>query len=110
MNLQVGDTQVEKLDSIAASLGRVEQTVAELSAWVKSERERVNRIDAFVATLTIRHEDDIRNVYRALEPLATRADLDALEKDLITRQRWIIGLAVPTLVSVGVVLLTLITT
>ena len=77
-----GNMTADKLDQIAESIHRVEATVAELSAWVRSERERVNRLDAAVLALTTRHEDDIRQVYRSLEPLATRTDLAELEKDL----------------------------
>lgn len=89
----------EKIDQLLAAVSDLRADVAGLTAWIKSDRERVDRIETSLINLRTIHTDDLQKVYAAMTGYATRAEVAELEEQLVARQRWIVGLLVTILVA-----------
>lgn len=89
----------DKLDQVLAAVSDLRADVAGLAAWIKADRERIDRIDASLIALRSSHAHDLERVHAKLVTYATRDEVADLESELVGRQRWIVGLLVTILVA-----------
>jgi len=103
-----GGIHVERrLDAILDAVSSLRSEVSEMTAWVKAERERMDRVQTDLMHLRDRHETDLRAVLAREDLYATKSELAALESEMVTRQRWIVGLLVTILLAVAGAAITL---
>ncbi len=93
-------TADEKFDALLEGLGDLRAEMAGLSAWIKSDRERADRLEASLINLRTVHSEDLQRVYSKVEGYATRKELAALEERMVARQRWIVGMLVTILIAI----------